>query len=458
MLGKADQVSQLLAKDRVLALDPATRILIRQHLESLLKHSSFRGTKRCQDLLRFVVEQSLDGHLDHLKERTIGAAVFGRLPDYDTANDSVVRVAANEVRKRLAQCYMDGGMEGGIRIDLPPGFYIPEFEIDPEKIAGPKSVDPIPEMTISTVAPMAVDFSPVEKKSVWPQFIYPVAVIVLLGVCGWLLFQNQALRSGVAQESGTPKALPWSAILDSSHRTYVVLADLAVGTSEDLLQRPLHLQDYIEHRYMVNPATTNHEAIAVAQQLSTRQLTSVADAMIAAKIVRMDSRPGPRVIVQFARNMRMDDFKDNNVVLLGTSRANLWGELFTSKLNFEIVYDEKLGHHVCRNRSPQPGEQAVYMPAGPTGTTGDAYAVVALLPNLGQNGNVLIIAGSNMEATKEAGEFITNPDRYADKLKSMGINPLGATRHFEVLLRVKAVGGSSHQSDILGYRLLSTSR
>jgi len=77
--------------------------------------------------LRYVVERSLEGHSDHLKERTLGVEVFGREPDYDTNLDPVVRTSAVEIRKRIAQYYSDAAHESEIRIDFPPGTYLPEF-------------------------------------------------------------------------------------------------------------------------------------------------------------------------------------------------------------------------------------------------------------------------------------------------------------------------------------------
>ena len=58
------------------------------------------------------MERGLDGRPEDLKERTIGIEVFGRAADYDTNLDHVVRSVAGEVRRRLAQYYMESGREG----------------------------------------------------------------------------------------------------------------------------------------------------------------------------------------------------------------------------------------------------------------------------------------------------------------------------------------------------------
>ena len=96
-------------------------------LIGILDGPSFRGSSRSAAFLRFVVEETLAGRQEMLKERTIGAAVLGKAPGYDTGADSGVRVRANEVRKRLASHYDVSPAKAGIRIELPPGTYVPRF-------------------------------------------------------------------------------------------------------------------------------------------------------------------------------------------------------------------------------------------------------------------------------------------------------------------------------------------
>ena len=100
---------------------------VRGALESVISSPAFTGTKRCQDFLRLVVERTLAGDLDSLRERQIGVEMFGRPADYDTSNDAVVRVRATEVRKRLAQYSREVSSTPQVRIELTPGSYVPEF-------------------------------------------------------------------------------------------------------------------------------------------------------------------------------------------------------------------------------------------------------------------------------------------------------------------------------------------
>jgi eukaryotic-like serine/threonine-protein kinase len=104
---------------------------VRSALELVISSDAFAGSKQCQDLLRLMVEHGLSGELDALCERRIGVEMFGRPADYDTSNDAVVRVRATEIRKRLVQYYGEATLPPVVRIELPPGSYVPEFHWSP---------------------------------------------------------------------------------------------------------------------------------------------------------------------------------------------------------------------------------------------------------------------------------------------------------------------------------------
>jgi TolB-like protein len=108
-------------------LSPEQKALVRKHVEDLIRSRPFSKGRRSQDFLRLIVEHTLAGETDSLSERMIGAEMFDRPVDYDTANDSVVRVKATEVRRKLAQAYTELFQNSQVRIEIPPGTYIPRF-------------------------------------------------------------------------------------------------------------------------------------------------------------------------------------------------------------------------------------------------------------------------------------------------------------------------------------------
>jgi len=100
---------------------------IRRELELILSSNEFAASRRCQEFLLLIVEHTLTGEFDQLRERMIGVEMFGRQVDYDTSNDAVVRVRATEVRKRLSQYYAQRDGSPAVRIEIPAGSYIPRF-------------------------------------------------------------------------------------------------------------------------------------------------------------------------------------------------------------------------------------------------------------------------------------------------------------------------------------------
>lgn len=120
-------------------MSPDRATVVREHLEKILASRTLANSRRTQEFLRLVVTHTLEGDTDSLRERMIGAELFGRPVSYDTGNDSVVRVRANDARKKLAQFY---GVEAktqklAVRIELPSGSYIPRFHFEDAE-AGPE--------------------------------------------------------------------------------------------------------------------------------------------------------------------------------------------------------------------------------------------------------------------------------------------------------------------------------
>ena len=103
---------------------PPDRLEVSEVLDAICLSPPFRSSPQCKRVLTYIVEHTLAGEDDRLRERVIGAAVFGRSPDYDAANDPVVRVRVAEVRKRLAQYYQNAkpGL-GALVIEIPAGSY-----------------------------------------------------------------------------------------------------------------------------------------------------------------------------------------------------------------------------------------------------------------------------------------------------------------------------------------------
>ena len=98
---------------------------VRRQLDRLLASAVFANAGRMSRFLRFVVEQTLAGEGERLKEYVIGVEVFGRDAGYDPGLDSIVRVEAARLRSKLAEYYSGTGRGDAIVLSLPKGGYSP---------------------------------------------------------------------------------------------------------------------------------------------------------------------------------------------------------------------------------------------------------------------------------------------------------------------------------------------
>lgn len=124
-----------------LACSDQLRERVLAQLQEILASPSFRTSPRSQQFIRYVVTESLEGRGDQLKERVIGEQVFHREPNYDTGQDSIVRVKANEVRRRLAQYYeQHPGLP--LKIEMASGSYGIHIREPEVPVVMPESLDP----------------------------------------------------------------------------------------------------------------------------------------------------------------------------------------------------------------------------------------------------------------------------------------------------------------------------
>ena len=95
---------------------------VRAELNRLLESKAFRTSKRCREFLEYIVEHTITGPSGTLKERSIGVEIFQLPQDFDTGQHTIVRVTANEVRKKLAQHYLaENGTVSSRQNPLAPG-------------------------------------------------------------------------------------------------------------------------------------------------------------------------------------------------------------------------------------------------------------------------------------------------------------------------------------------------
>ncbi len=195
-------------------------------LEKVLHSASFAHAERLQEFLRFIVNEYLAGRSASLKETVIGVAVFGRDHDYDPKADNIVRTAARRVRSKLDGYYLSEGSSDPVRIQLPKGSYIPEFEI---------SAIQQPAAAAGTIAAPV----PIAQRAHRHRLFYVVAAVSLAAVLLSIFLVSRTRTNNVPWHSvpftsapgyqtfptfspdGTQIAYTWGGAEDGARQIYV---------------------------------------------------------------------------------------------------------------------------------------------------------------------------------------------------------------------------------------------
>ncbi len=223
------------------AITDEERKAIQEQLERLLSNSHFSQSRRFPSFLRFVIDQTLVGQTDLLKERTLGIEIFGREADYDTASDPIVRVTATEIRKRIAQYYQEPGHETELRVSLPAGSYVPQFHWPPqarESGLPQTALAPAPP-TLVPAELLNVEGGPIRRgRRFWrPATTVALAAVVLCATAMYLW--HSAHRSafdffwGPLVNSSEPVLF---CVADQSHYSTITLRDAADPSRQAQLQ------------------------------------------------------------------------------------------------------------------------------------------------------------------------------------------------------------------------------
>ncbi|HOL69813.1 MAG TPA: hypothetical protein PLA43_04835 [Bryobacteraceae bacterium] len=409
----------------------------RELVARVANSSYFQKSPRLRSFFLYVAECTLENRLEDVREVQIAQHVFHRKADYNPGQDNIVRVEARSLRKRLELFFANEGKDETMIISMPKGSYALTFEPRSQQQQLEAPPEEVPAATQAGSSP-------------WRVRVLWLAVAVL--ACA-LVLQGYLYRQGGASEPGARRTLPFSALLDNTRDTYIVTSDTALIVIQELAGQQLTLDEYINRRY---PEPTDRARLELARRMQTRQYTNAAEVRIATRIMSFQGDPSRPVLLRYAREMQLSDFKDHNVILLGSPIANPWASLLGKSLSFQFGIDGQW-RGMIRNLKPRAGEQPLYAMTTRSGESGEAYAVVALIPNVTGQGSVLLVAGTTGEGTQAAGEFICDEALASKALREIGIDPEGPLRYFEILLKVQTVAGSPSQSAVLAARTIPES-
>lgn len=402
-------------------------------LQRVLWSRPIEKSARIRDFLAYVCERAIEEPSVEIHEQEIGHRVFGRPADYDTTADNSVRVAASQARKKLEQYFGADGVAEPIILEIPKGQYTPVFH---ERDAAAPAAPAIP-------------------KAAWSR------LTIALGICAaafaatsiYLAFQLRSVQSAARPEWESNPALHalWSQLLPPAPgRTDIVIPDSSLSLFQELLDHQLTLAEYLDPARWMPPGRfdSDPELQAFARRTIQRRFTSLASVTAVSRIGRVAGRDQSRFALFSARDFNVRQMKADNVILLGSSRADPWIELVQDRLNFRFGFDQASHYAYFDNRDPRPGELNRYRTDSSV-----SYCQIAFFPNLGRSGNILAIGGTEVEGTEGGGEFVTTARSLAQLELLAKPDQTGRIPYFEALLKSSRVGGAASQSSIVAVRL-----
>ena len=395
---------------------PIPRPAVVRALSHVLESKPFRTSKQCQNFLRYVVLNTVDGRDEALKERVIGAAVLERSPDYNTADDPVVRIRAADVRKRLAMYYQDEGHDAHIRITIPSGSYraffhnygvhpepanLPPDPIRPdpflEELGSPAAIE-----TLGHLQGEASTSSPVEAKADVPSSVLGrgrvlISILVaLLVVCAGLMtwyFRVQSQREF---------NLFWAPTLDQPRPPILYVGSNAVyRLSNNFLQR--YQATHPDYNGLESlPAIDRTERINGSDlDEDDKDFVGLGDVAAAVSISAFFKGRDIRYDLRFGRDIVFGDFRTTPVVLIGAFN-NSW----TLELNDKMPYRFAVSNGAKRLQGPGHSWQTWY---GPDGAPREDYALITREISQKSGEPVIAVAGLDQTGTRAAAEFVSTP-------------------------------------------------
>jgi hypothetical protein len=389
----------------------------------------FQKSQRARELLEYLGQRTIEDPDRPPREQEIGVAVFGRPPGYDTTQDTLVRVQASHLRKKIEQYFEEEGRGERLRVRLAKGSYALQFyEYEP-------GLDPA---------------TPVPFLDRRPRLGWALALL-LLAVCAALLVWNRRLESRLDAGLGPHPSVDrlWRQMFANGHQTHLLLSDLGLLPLQDALQHHVSLEQYQNRGFGALAEKEIADPVLRSAVLSffNRYPTTIADATAARRLGLLFALNGLPLDVLSARDANMNMVAAGNVVLLGSRRGNPWVGVYENQLNFQTVFTEPPRRASFRNSNPLPGEQPEY----PVEWGRIGYCRVAYLDSLKAGGTALLISGTDVNSSDAGVEFITTESWVRQLRQRLGTGS-GTVPHFEVLLKTYLARSSVSRFELVSVR------
>jgi hypothetical protein len=390
------------------ALTNEERTAIQEQLERLLSNSHFNQSRRFPSFLRFVIDKTLLGQTDMLKERTLGIEIFGREADYDTASDPIVRVTATEIRKRIAQYYQEPGHETELRVTLPAGSYIPQFHWPQAAREGS------PAQTVTALLPPgSVPIEPLQAKNLpmRPRTGFRrlalVLAVIAVGAAAIYLWRS-------AQHS--PFDFFWGPLVKSSEPVLFCVADQSHYSTITL-------------RDAADPSRQT--------QLSDNLTAIIIDDLNPiVRVAGLLQSSGKKYTLKGEGTTNLMDLRNGPTVFIGAF-DNAWTLRLTAPLRYHFVVNHEMTDFGIVD-STKPGQSGWVVNRQQQMTTNNYrdFAIVARFTDATTGKLAVIIAGVARGGTRVATEYLTDPTDLAQLVRAAG-----GKKNMEVVLSTRIIDG-----------------
>jgi hypothetical protein len=400
-------------------------------MNRVVSHPTFKGSKRCIELLRYLVDRALAGEEDGIKERTLGVEVFGRDADYDSNADPIVRRTANEIRKRLGQCYFEPHSRHAVRIHMDRGSYLLEFEFegdsrppDPTEIdllpnpAETESLELSPESSIQhqTGNTHSEETHKPTSKLRRQSWILGIGSVLLVSIACFLWFRFDAFRS--------PEYRIWKPLLASADQVTVCVSDVT----------PLLGADGVTGSQTPSTSPLSHGAPQKAPFLDARVAQT-----ISTQLLKFDRKTN----LQAASTLTFQDFRQGPTVLVGGT-INPWASILLSKLRYTLRIDPiTMDKWIQDAQNPSMRDWKINGKLQSSDTFDD-YAVITRYFDKDTGQWIIALSGLEAHGTEAAGELVADP-AFAKFIPSN----LGSTGNFQIVLRTPVLRGSTGPLEVL---------
>ena len=405
--------------------DPRWRVVERAAASPYLRSSA-----RLREFLFYIAECALRDAPDEATEQQIGIHVFGRMPGYNSSEDSIVRTHARLLRQKLGSYFEHEGAEEEMLVEIPKGHYLPLFTNRVSSVIREEPVlEPIaPAFLPQLEAPSSQVLTPPPRhrpSKVW--FVVPLIVLLTVGLAFFARPSRQAQADSSSLETF------WRPFFNDDPPFVIYSNAVFTGDSVSGLR-------YASHQAPGRDDSKAQEYVDTYTGIG--ELASVYD------LTRLFDAHHANFTLKRSQLVAWDEARNNNLIFLGASVENPSVSVLQPTTDF--TSEAQPGFAGIVNRHPRPGEPAIYSrPEHPLTTD---YAIVALLPGVQPGKRVLLFSGLTTFGTQAAVEYLCRPDSVDELLRQI-TGPKGEIRPFEAVLETTIGGGVALQTHLVTLRV-----